>query len=425
MKRITIAALGLVLIAMFGTESMAQAGCTNLLGRASERLCKQKTGYDECVSQLKEGKLNVCVMEGQAETRVQRATPEAAEADLLRKGCKKIDGNIFQCEESTDMAFCQGYENYFRLFVTFPSLGEKVAARPVAGCQYTGMKASDLAPQSKSPGNSDLHASDLAPKSKSEGSSGIKPTNLKPQSGGGSAGSTLLDAVCPNKANEPCATAKQMIESSAVIVMGEPLGAGDWVYTANKMLSAPESEARFKEGLKLIDAIEFWKSYIASPFSGEATPNKVIDLAYQEVYGMFPITSERQAWLQKIKAKQAWYTTIVSQEISNLNSGPLRRQKMIDQNYLYAMGRVAKPDERSYWQNRTEHYRQLLALTRVFLYSQNGYDDRHDIVRRVLYFKNNATYLKNNTVPSEAEIQTAMKKFEPQKLVHSEMLKAF
>ena len=231
-------------------------------------------------------------------------------------------------------------------------------------------------------------------------------------------GKSHLETVCPDKTKEPCATAKKMIESAAVIVLGEELGADEWTYTANNMLSSSEvGEEKFKDGLKLMDAANFWKSYIASPFSGDGTRTKVINNAFLEVYGVLPLAIESKVWMAKIKVKQAWYTTIVAKEISNMNSAPIRRQDVITRAYKHAFGRVPNDGDMKYWLPRTEHYRLLIAAQRVWLYSPNGVNDLQNVVKMVLY-------AKNKKEPLKSDIDAAIKKFAANKLIYIEMVKA-
>ena len=110
--------------------------CKNMLGRATERLCSGQPAFEECVTQLKAGTYEVCALEGHPESVVRRGTPEAAQAYLIKRGCKQLADNTFQCNEKADMMYCTGYQNYFLLFVTFPKPGEVAPTRPVAKCQF-------------------------------------------------------------------------------------------------------------------------------------------------------------------------------------------------------------------------------------------------------------------------------------------------
>jgi hypothetical protein len=227
-----------------------------------------------------------------------------------------------------------------------------------------------------------------------------------------------LSSICPNKNQEPCATAKQMIESAAVIVFGEPLNGDEWTYAANKMLSAPEvGEQKFKDGLKLIDAINYWKSYAASPFAGDGTRTKIVKAAYMEVYGQLPLISENNDWSLKIKEKNAWYTTIVLAEIEKLNKDQVKRKAMIDRVYQVVFGRSADAGNLQYWMPRKEHYRLIVQANRSWLYSDNGKGDLHDTVKRAFINKT------NYKTPSETQIKNTAGAFSLKKLIYSEMFK--
>jgi hypothetical protein len=229
-------------------------------------------------------------------------------------------------------------------------------------------------------------------------------------------GKSYLDTVCPDRTKEPCATAKQMIVSAGVIVTGEELKGDDWTYTANAMLSSKlVGEERFRDGLKLGDAVNYWKDWLASPFTGDGNRGKVISQAYTEVYGTTPKVDEYNAWMTRIKAKQAWYTTIVGAEKSRLKGEPARRKAMINHVYYTAMGRPAAEVDYQYWMAQPEHYVQMVEANRKWLYSPNGEKDLRGAVRVALYPK-----LKRE--PTPAEIDEGVQKVKPGKLIYREML---
>jgi hypothetical protein len=59
--------------------------------------------------------------------------------------------------------------------------------------------------------------------------------------------------------------------------MGDTPKGDDWKFSAEGMLNSKIiGEQKFKEGIKLKDAVEFWKEYAASPMVGEGTPLPVI-----------------------------------------------------------------------------------------------------------------------------------------------------
>jgi hypothetical protein len=229
-------------------------------------------------------------------------------------------------------------------------------------------------------------------------------------------GKSYLDTVCPNKTQEPCATAKMMIVSAGVIVTGEELKGDDWTYTANAMLSSPlVGEQKFRDGLKLGDAVNYWKDWLASPFTGDGNRGKVISQAYTEVYGTTPKVGEYNEWMTKVKAKQAWYTTIVGAEKSRLKGDPALRKAMINRVYFAAMGRPADEVDYQYWMAQPDHYVQVVEANRKWLYAPNGEKDLRNAVRVALYPK-----LKRE--PTPAEIDEGIKKVKPGKLIYQEMI---
>jgi hypothetical protein len=229
-------------------------------------------------------------------------------------------------------------------------------------------------------------------------------------------GKSYLDTVCPDRTKEPCATAKMMIVSAGVIVTGEELKGDDWTYMANSMLSSPEvGEEKFRDGLKLGDAVNSWKSWLASPFTGDGNRSKVIAQVYREVHGTTPTIDDYNAWTTKIKARLAWYTTIVGAEKAKLNGDPALRKATINRVYYAAMGRPADEVSYQYWMAQPDHYAQMVEANRRWLYSPNGEKDLRGAVRVALYPK-----LKRE--PTAAEIDAGVKQVKPGRLIYREML---
>lgn len=232
-------------------------------------------------------------------------------------------------------------------------------------------------------------------------------------------GKSQLEVMCPDPTKEPCKTAKKMIVSAGVIVTGEEVTDEEWGFMAAKMLSSPEvGEAKFAAGLSLSDAVAGWKAWLASPFTGDGNRTKVINAAYMEVYGVLPLAIERDVWMKRIKAQEAWYAIIVSKEISGLNSADARRRDMITRAYNHAFGRPANDTEdMPHWLPRKEHYRPLIQAQRQWLYSERGAKDLWFAAEKAL----TAKYKKQ---PSPAEVNAAVEKFRPGRLIYIEMVKA-
>lgn len=232
-------------------------------------------------------------------------------------------------------------------------------------------------------------------------------------------GKSQLEVVCPDRNKEPCLTAKKMIVSAGVIVTGEEVTDEEWGYMAAKMLSSPEvGEEKFRAGLSLADALAGWKAWLASPFTGDGNRTKVIDRAYMEVYGVLPLAIERDVWMGRIKAQEAWYATIVSKEIAGLNSAEARRRDMITRAYNHAFGRPANDTaDMPYWLPRKEHYRLVIQAQRQWLYSEKGAKD-------LWFAAEKALKVKYKKPPTLAEVNAAVEKFRPGKLIYIEMVKA-
>ena len=68
MKKLILGFICFLLVGVFTSTATGQTGCSNYLGRAGEKLCSTKAGYDECVKLLREGKIAFCVLSGDRQT---------------------------------------------------------------------------------------------------------------------------------------------------------------------------------------------------------------------------------------------------------------------------------------------------------------------------------------------------------------------
>ena len=227
-------------------------------------------------------------------------------------------------------------------------------------------------------------------------------------------GKTQLDLACPDKNKPPCTQAKAMIESAAVLVMGEQVPAGSWETFANRMMDygiVPAEKSR--QGIDLNDALGYFKHYVT--VESPAQSYKLIDRAFLEVFGTLPVIAERDGWLEKVKARQAWYITIAGAEKGRLNGDAALRKKVIDRVYKAAMGRPADDTNYQHWLPRPEHYAQMLEASRKWLHSPAGEKDLRGAVRVALYPK-----LKRE--PTPGEIDKGVEQVRPGRLIYREML---
>lgn len=229
----------------------------------------------------------------------------------------------------------------------------------------------------------------------------------------------ILKSVCPDLNKQPCVTAKEMLLSAKFFVLGSAEEPGyDWTKSAEAYLQGTYgvgNEQTFKNGLKLKDAVEFWKAYAASPMSGDGTAMKITHRAFNRIYGTTPETAERKMLMDAIKQKKTWYIQIYTEQLEKLNNSPELRKKMINHSYWSAMGRNATQAELDYWMPRKPHFEQLFKLTRTYIYSEAGKTDRTDMLTRVLT-------KMNGKAPTSADISIAFEKYAPNKRTYWEIL---
>lgn len=228
-----------------------------------------------------------------------------------------------------------------------------------------------------------------------------------------------LKYVCPDINKEPCVTAKKIISAGQFIVLGTESEGSEWLNAAEGMLSGPCSnkgyEQKIKDGLKLSDATNFWKCYLASPFSGDGTRMLVAKRVYLKVYGTYPTTEQSKSWLEQMNQQKAWFTTMVLTEQGKLHKDNELRKKVIDSIYRRTMNRGAKPADTDYWLARNNDYEQMFVAARKFLYSEAGAKDLHDTIKL-------AYWVRNQKYPTEDEIKMLAEKYKSGKLIYLEMI---
>lgn len=171
---------------------------------------------------------------------------------------------------------------------------------------------------------------------------------------------------------------------------------------------------KYSAGLTFTDAVEWLKQKLAGSnyAAGRAA---VINRAFQEVYGRDSTPAEQAYWETQVKAKQAWYFTIVTNELTKLNGDKGEQEATIQRAYQTSFGRAAKPGEVDYWLQRKPHYRPIVQANRPYLYSPGGATDLVETIARALA-------AKNGRQPTDGEVKAAMVKFTPKQLLYAEMI---
>lgn len=173
---------------------------------------------------------------------------------------------------------------------------------------------------------------------------------------------------------------------------------------------------KFNEGIKLNDAINWFKDKLSYP-SSEIRRKLVINNAFQEVYGRDSMPNELSAWDTEVMAQKATYASIVLAEKGKLNKNSVERKATIDRAYQKSMGRNAAAEDLQYWQPRPEHFRQIVEAARTYLYSPSGAKDLKETVTRAYQTKYKGSPLVDSRI---AKLTTD---FTTTKSIYVEMIK--
>ncbi len=216
-------------------------------------------------------------------------------------------------------------------------------------------------------------------------------------------------------ANFPkCQAAYSSFEAAAPLVIGERISDATRNGWITSLYQVPQYKQKFDDGLKLVDAMNWIKIQLArNPFG--AYRAKAINQAFREVHGRDSNPIEQATYDARIKTQQAWYATIVTEQIDRLKENAFAKQGAIARAYNAVFGREPTYAESQYWQARSEHYRLIREAGRNWLYSPNGAKDLVETVTRALrYF--------SGKKPNDTEVKTAMEKFSSERKIYEEMI---
>ncbi|MBC7797568.1 MAG: hypothetical protein H7Z37_11900 [Pyrinomonadaceae bacterium] len=185
----------------------------------------------------------------------------------------------------------------------------------------------------------------------------------------------------------------------------------------------------YEDGLTFPKAAAFLKRYMAQPSNSNLRVRIVRD-AFRDVYGRDATAVEQAFWDAQMRNEKAWYSTIVTGEIKNLNQSQTQRRKMINLAYLTTMGKQAESDEEKKWLTRTEHFRLITESNRARLYSSDGAKDLVATIKQVLvyeYFISKTLTLKSDTKEGllksvDEEVKKRLPKYSADKMIFFEMM---
>lgn len=172
--------------------------------------------------------------------------------------------------------------------------------------------------------------------------------------------------------------------------------------------------AQAADGVSFSEAAAFLKAHLAKPGSAKLRA-EAIDNAFLEIYGRPSTALEQAKWDLQIKAGKAWYTPIVLQEQGAMMASPAAHKATINAAYFASFGRDGSAAEIAYYQPRTEHFRQIVALNRNWLYSSSGAPELILTIAR-------AQIAKGQT-PDDATIKADLPGYTAKRATYAEMLK--
>lgn len=135
---------------------------------------------------------------------------------------------------------------------------------------------------------------------------------------------------------------------------------------------------------------------------------RMIDKAFYHAKGDTPAASQVAFWEGKIRQDAATYETILKSVTEEMNKNPAARRVMIQAAYVVSLGRMPTDGDMSYWQPRSENFREIVEAGRNWLYSPNGAADLNAAVTSVLQF-----YLKRP--PTQNEVNNSVGEYRKKK----------
>lgn len=239
---------------------------------------------------------------------------------------------------------------------------------------------------------------------------------------------TVAHAQEYNEKTPGYAQAVSAFKAASIVVLGRDLSTKDVIingpfgptigysesptgyFTTSEMLQlfaqydqAAAPNAKIKDGIKFIDAVNFLKAKLKSE---SVANNKLIlillEKAFTESFGRTFTTAEQSLWIARIKSEGLWYAPIKSELMKQAQVDKKERTALIGRAYGYTLGRAATPEEVKYWLPRLEYYDQIVAANHAWLFSPNGASEYPDVVRRALTtYENNPFF-----APLESTVKT-------------------
>lgn len=228
--------------------------------------------------------------------------------------------------------------------------------------------------------------------------------------------------VCKNQQAPGCQKARTVFIAAWSIVVGDEMKYDLWVEQADNIINRKiVTPQQFAEGIKLSQATEFWKLFVVeySPLKG-GYATVAVKNAYREVYGRDPLSSETAAWLDQIKLKKAWYTTIILAEEKKLYKDSALYTQHLKNVFGNAYGRWPDETETKHWTMNKDHYRIIRGHLRSDIW--RPYKETEVRKLTMLALKNSNKIKTGNATTNAKEVDKWYQIFKVKRSLYDEMM---
>lgn len=207
--------------------------------------------------------------------------------------------------------------------------------------------------------------------------------------------------------------AKPAFNSAGTTALGRQAQLADSAIWYNDMEKLTGMGWNTADGIVFSEAFAYLKHRLGQP-ENAALRSEVINRVYQEVYGRNSTAAEQAKWDPQVRAKQAWYITMVSAEKQAMAGNPTVRSAMVARTIKQAFGRDMEKADQRQWAANSWTSGQIRNQMRTWLYSPAGASELVATVKRALGIKGRAS--------DENAVKAAIAQFSTSKALYSEMI---